>query len=116
MDARDYSAAQFLVADQTGERVESGAIGISDGRFVVFPGNGLGLSRDIYTRVAGATGQTANDWRPVTDAERSTSHPTTLLQTPNERATLWLTGTHAINDRHIELFVEGVAARRESSR
>jgi hypothetical protein len=31
-----------------------------------------------------------------------------------ERATLWLTGTHAIND-DIELFVEGVAARRESS-
>ena len=114
MDARDYSAAQFLVADQTGERVESGALGIPDGRFVVFPGNGLGLSRDIYTRVAGATGQTANDWRPVTDADTFNFAPYNLLQTPNERATLWLTGTHAIND-DIELFVEGVAARRESS-
>ena len=35
MDARDYSAAQFLVADQTGERVEFGTLGIPDGRFMV---------------------------------------------------------------------------------
>jgi outer membrane receptor protein involved in Fe transport len=48
MDARDYSAAQFLVADESGERVEFGTLGIPDGRFMVPAGNGLGLSRDIY--------------------------------------------------------------------
>ena len=50
----------------------------------------------------------------MTDADTFNVAPYNLLQTPNERATLWLTGTHAINDG-IELFVEGVAARRESS-
>ena len=114
MDARDYSAAQLLVADESGERVESGTLGIPDGRFLVAPGNGLGLSPGMYTRVAGATDQTANDWRPVTPAETFNVAPYNLLQTPNERATLWITGTHALNDG-IELFVEGVAARRESS-
>lgn len=114
MDARDYSAAQYAVVDESGERIVFGSLGIPDGRFVVTPGNGLGLSPDIYTRVAGANGQTANDWRPVTDADTFNFAPYNLLQTPNQRATLWLTGTHAINDG-IELFVEGVAARRDSS-
>ena len=114
MDARDYSAAQFLVANENGDRVEFGSLGIPDGRFLVAPGNGLGLSPGMYTRVAGATDQTANDWRPVTPADTFNFAPYNLLQTPNERATLWLTGTHAINDG-VELFVEGVAARRESA-
>jgi iron complex outermembrane receptor protein len=114
MDARDYSAAQFLVADETGGRVEFGSIGIPDGRFFVTPGNGLGLAPGIYTRVAGAAGQTASDWRLLTPADTFNFAPYNLLQTPNERATLWMTGTHALND-DIELFVEGVAARRESA-
>ena len=114
MDARDYSAAQFAVANESGDRVESGSPGIPDGRFLVSAGNGLGLAPGLYTRVAGSTDQSASDWRPVTPDDTFNFAPFNLLQTPNERATFWLAGTHVLNDG-IELFVEGAAARRESA-
>ena len=112
--AREYSAVPLVIESTDGTRVATGSLSIPDGRFGVRPGNTLGLSPGIYTRVAGATGQEASDWRPATDADVFNYAPYNYLQTPNERWSLWLLGQQPLGD-DMELFMEGLFSHRESS-
>ena len=111
--AREYSAIPLAVASADGTRVPSGSQVIPDGIFEVPDGNALLLPHEFYTRVPGATGQTASAWRPYAD-ERFNFAPYTYLQTPNERGSVWLLGNRPLNDG-LELFFEGLFSRRESS-
>jgi len=54
------------VASLDGTLVPDGSPQVPDGRFRVTGGNAFGLSPGPYTRVAGATGQDASDWRRAT--------------------------------------------------
>ena len=111
--AREYSAIPLAVARSDGARVATGSQIIPDGIFEVPDGNALGLPSGDYTRVPGATGQTASDWRPYAD-ERFNYAPYTYLQTPNERWSLWLLGNQPLSSG-LELFFEGLFSHRESS-
>jgi iron complex outermembrane recepter protein len=111
--AREYSAVPLAVASAEGARVPTGSLVIPDGIFEVPDENALELPPGLYTRVPGATGQTASDWRPYTD-ETFNFAPYTYLQTPNERGSLWLLGNQPLGDG-LELFFEGLFSRRESS-
>ncbi|HEY6643321.1 TonB-dependent receptor plug domain-containing protein [Povalibacter sp.] len=113
MSEREYSAIPLTVASLDGARVPFGALQIADGRFGVGGGNALGLRPGPYTRVAGATGQTASDWRPVTSNDVFNFAPYNYLQTPNERWSLWLMGSQPVGGA--ELFVEGLFTHRESA-
>lgn len=113
MRDREYSAVPLTVASSDGTRVPFGAQQLADGRFRVTGGNALGLQPGSYTRVAGASGQAASDWRPVTSSDVFNFAPYNYLQTPNERRSLWLMGNQPIGA--VELFVEGSFNRRESS-
>jgi outer membrane receptor protein involved in Fe transport len=114
MAAREYSAIPIAIASADGTRVATGSPVTPDGVFAVEDGNALGLAPGLYTRVAGARGQTASDWRPATDSDVFNFAPYTYLQTPNERGSLWLIGRQPLGHA-IELFVEGVFSHRESS-
>ena len=96
--AREYSAIPLAVASADGARVATGSQFIPDGIFEVPDGNALGLPPGDYTRVPGATGQTASDWRPYAD-ERFNYAPYAYLQTPNERGSLWLLGNQPTGRR-----------------
>ena len=113
MAAREYSAIPLVAASVDGPRVATGSEAIPDGIFDVPDGNALGLPPGFYTRVPGATGQTASDWRPY-ENETFNYAPYTYLQTPNERGSLWLLGNQPLGDG-LELFFEGLFSRRESS-
>jgi outer membrane receptor protein involved in Fe transport len=114
MDARAYSAIPLTYANTDGERVMTGSPAIPDGRFMVPDNNVLGLSAGQYTRVPGATGQTASDWRSIDFGEELFNFaPYTYLQTPNERRSVWVVGNQPLGGA--ELFVEGLFTRRDSS-
>jgi iron complex outermembrane receptor protein len=113
MAAREYSAIPLAIAGADGARVFFGSSFIPDGIFEVPDGNALGLPPGDYTRVPGAIGQTAGDWRPYGD-ERFNFAPYTYLQTPNQRGSLWLLGNQPLSGG-VELFFEGLFSRRESS-
>jgi iron complex outermembrane receptor protein len=91
MAAREYSAVPLRAASVDGARVPDGSVVIPDGIFEIPDGNALGLPSGLYTRVPGAAGQAASDWRPYDD-ETFNFAPYTYLQTPNERGSLWLLG------------------------
>jgi len=114
MNRREYSAVPLAVASADGTRVASGSFSIPDGRFMVRPGNRLGLPPGPYTRVAGSSQQTANDWRRATAADTFNFAPYTYLQTPNDRTSFWLTGRQPVTNS-VEAFVEGQIGRRRSS-
>jgi iron complex outermembrane receptor protein len=113
MAAREYSAVPLRAASVDGARVPDGSVVIPDGIFEIPDGNALGLPSGLYTRVPGAAGQAASDWRPYDD-ETFNFAPYTYLQTPNERGSLWLLGNQPLGG-DIELFFEGLFSRRESS-
>jgi iron complex outermembrane recepter protein len=114
LDRRDYSAMPLAILD-TNETV--GPIGIPatpDGLFDVSAGNALGLAPGIYTRVAGATGQAAADYRPfVRPSDGFNTAPFNYSQTPNERASLWLLGSRPIGES-TKFFMEGLVHQRNS--
>ena len=113
--ARQHSATPLAVANTDGTRVATGSSVLPDGSFEVPDGNALALPPGFYTRVPGATGQTADDWRPHDDFNDLFNFaPYTYLQTPNERASLWLLGTQPLGGV-VELFFEGLFSRRESA-
>jgi iron complex outermembrane recepter protein len=114
MAGREYSAIPLAIANADGARVPRGSFFIPNGRFEVPDGNALGLPPGWYTRVAGATGQTASDWRPDDFEETFNFAPYTYLQTPNERRSLWLLGNQPLSGG-VEWFFEGLFSRRESS-
>jgi outer membrane receptor protein involved in Fe transport len=113
-NARSYSATPLTIGSPDGIRVPFGSPWTGEGRFRVGPGNLLGLSPGRYTRVAGATGQTASDWRPVTEHDFFNYTPYTYLQTPNQRGSAWLLG-HAPLGESLEFFTEGLFNYRRSS-
>lgn len=114
MDARDYSAIPLTYANTDGELIVTGSGAIPDGRFRVTGGNSLGLAPGPYTRVAGSTGQTADDWRPIAvGTELFNFAPYNYLQTPNERGSVWLNGSQPLGGA--EIFVEGLFTRRDSA-
>ena len=85
MATREYSAIPLAVVSTDGTSAPTGSLVIPNGRFDVPDGNALGLPPGIYTRVPGATGQAASDWRADDLSETFNYAPYTYLQTPNER-------------------------------
>ena len=116
MDRRSYSAAPLLIVDGNGTVAARGRNHMpADGGFVVPEGNALGLEPGRYTRVAGATGQTAADYRPyVRDEDGFNIAPYNYSQTPNERISLWLLGSRPLGES-TTIFLEGLAHHRESA-
>ena len=69
----------------------------------------------MYTRVDGATGRSAADYRPIDPAaDYFNVAPYHYSQTPNERSALWLLGSYPLGES-VNLFVEGLVHHRESS-
>ena len=70
MDRRSYSALPLIIVDGSGTVKPDGLNNTAEEAFIDVPeGNALGLEPGDYTRVPGATGQTAADYRPF---DRST--------------------------------------------
>jgi iron complex outermembrane recepter protein len=114
MGTREYSAIPLAAVSTDGTRAPTGSLYIPNGRFEVPDGNALRLPPGVYTRVPGATGQAASDWRADDLSETFNYAPYTYLQTPNERGSLWLLGNQPLGG-DAELFFEGLFSRRESS-
>ena len=114
LDRRGYSAVPKQIVDEAGTLGYAGSIATPEGRFTVPAGNILGLEPGDYTRVTGATGQTAADYRPFTRTlDGFNPAPYVYSQTPNERAALWLQGSHRF-DEHTQFFLEGLLHERSS--
>ena len=114
LDRRGYSAIQLTIIDRNGTLGPLRNFRIPQGRFTVPEGNVLGLAPGNYTRVEGATGQTAADFRVFDPAtEGFNFSPYNYSQTPNERASLWINGTQPLGER-MNFFVEGLVHHRES--
>jgi outer membrane cobalamin receptor len=116
MDRRSYSAPPLITVDGHGTVKPDGLNNLTpDGLFRIPEGNALGLEPGTYTRVPGATGQTAADYRGY-DRGRDGFNPAPFnySQTPNERAALWLLGSRPLGES-ANLFLEGFAHHRESA-
>jgi outer membrane receptor protein involved in Fe transport len=115
LDRRDYSAVPLLIMDGDGTLGYAGNNATPEGRFLVPDGNTLGLPSGPYTRVAGATGQTAADYRAYDrNVDGFNYTPFNYSQTPNRRTSLWLLGSLPFGER-ANLFVEGLVHHRESA-
>ena len=115
LDRRDYSAVPLVVIDADGTLAPFPNRALPEGRFEVPDGNALGFSPGAYTRVDGATGRTAADYRLIDPAaDFFNVAPYNYSQTPNERSALWLIGSHPLGER-LTLFVEGLGHHRESA-
>ena len=111
---RAYSAVPLGIVDANGGVGFVGSFAIPEGLFEVPEENVLGLEPGLYTRVTGATGQTAADYRPFTSADTFNFAPFNYSQTPNERASLWLLGSAPLAES-VRFFVEALIHERESS-
>lgn len=111
---RDYSAVPLRILEPGGTPQRVGSGSLPDGNFRVPAGNSLGLSPGRYTRVTGASGRSADAWRPFTFDDLFNFAPYQYSQTPSERGTFWLLGTHALA-HETTVFVEGLLHHRESS-
>ncbi len=115
LDRRSYSAVPLLIVDGDGTLGFGGNLATSQGHFGVPDGNALGLERGIYTRVDGASGQTAADYRLFDRAiDRFNYAPFNFSQTPNERSSLWLLGSQPLGER-LTFFMEGLFHQRDST-
>jgi outer membrane receptor protein involved in Fe transport len=112
-DQRDYSAQPLRILDSEGTVGYAGQTGIPDGVFGVPAGNVLGLDAGRYTRVAGATGQTAADYRPFAREDSFSVAPYNYSRSPNERGSLWLLGSQPLGET-TQFFFEGLFHHRES--
>ncbi|HEV8332681.1 MAG TPA: TonB-dependent receptor [Steroidobacteraceae bacterium] len=110
---RSYSAAPLGIIDANGTIGYIGNGAIPEGRFGVPEGNSLGLEPGAYTRVTGARGQTAADYRPFTRDDAFNFAPYNYSQTPNERASVWLLGSAPIAQSS-RFFVEALVHQRDS--
>ena len=116
MDRRSHSANPLIIVDGDGTVAPAGRDWASpDGSFEVPAGNALGLAPGVYTRVAGATGQTAADYRPfVRSTDGFNPAPFHYLQTPSERTSLWLLGSNPLSES-VNFFMEALVHQRESA-
>ena len=116
MDRRSYSALPLIIVDGNGTVKPVGYNNLPrDGNIEVPEGNAFGFQPGFYTRVPGATGQTAIDYRPYVNARDGfNTAPFNYSQTPNERAALWLLGSRPLGES-ANLFLEGFAHHRESA-
>ena len=111
---RDYSAAPLETIDANGAVGFVGNPALPEGLFDVPEENALGLEPGFYTRVTGAAGQTAADYRPFTDADGFNFAPFNYSQTPNERMSVWLLGSAPIAES-ARFFAEALVHERDSS-
>jgi len=116
MDRRSHSANPLMIVDGDGTVAPAGRDWASpDGRFKVPAGNALQLEPGVYTRVAGATGQTAADYRQyVNSADGFNPAPFHYLQTPSERTSLWLLGSNPLSES-VNFFLEALVHQRKSA-
>ena len=116
LDRRSYSAVPLTIVDGDGTvRRAPGNVATPDGFFVVPDGNALQLEPGVYTRVTAAAGQTAADYRPfVRGSDNFNPAPFNYSQTPNERISLWLLGSHPLGDS-VNFFLEGLVHQRSSA-
>jgi len=115
LDRRSYSAVPLVIIDTEGTQAPFSNRATGEGRFAVPGGNVLGLQPGAYTRVDGATGRTAADYRlidPVVDFFNVA--PFHYSQTPNERGAFWLIGSLPLSER-TDLIVEGLVDHRQST-
>ena len=116
MDRRSHSARPLIIVDgERHSRLPPARLAVGRRSSLMVPaGNALGLEPGVYTRVAGATGQTAADYRPfVRSADGFNPAPFNYSQTPNDRTSLWLLGSHPLSES-ANLFVEALAHKRKS--
>jgi iron complex outermembrane recepter protein len=113
LDRRAYSAVPLSIVDANGTRQFAGSGAIAEGRFGVPRGNALGLAPGSYTRVNGAQGRTAADYRLFEETDRFNFAPYTYSQTPNERGSFWLAGFQPLSQDAQFLF-EALLHHRES--
>ncbi len=115
LDRREYSAVPLVIVDGNGTRAPFSNPATAEGQFTVPEGNALGVAPGVYTRVDGATGRTAADYRLV---DRTVDYfnvaPYNYSQTPNERSAFWLIGTHPLGER-LNVVMEGLVHHRESA-
>ena len=111
---RDYSAEPLRIIDGNGTLGYAGQNGIPDGQFQIPAGNALGLPPGRYARIAGATGQTAANYRPFVREDSYSVAPFNQSQTPAEHSSVWLLGSNPIG-ASAHFFFEGLFDRRESS-
>jgi outer membrane receptor protein involved in Fe transport len=113
-DRRDYSTVERVIIDADGTRVPFGSTITGAGYFTIPASNVLGLPRGIYTRVEGATGQTAADYRPIDPVvDYFNGAQFFYLQAPTERGALWLIGSLPLNER-VAFFVEGLVEHQQT--
>lgn len=116
--AREYSSqTEVLTADQSGF-IPSGSPTNPQGSFVVPPGNVFGLPFVPppfgYTLIAGANGDSADDFRPFNGATDSYNFaPFNYLQTASRRTGFWLQGKYDTG-RNVEVGLEFLTHHRES--
>jgi outer membrane receptor protein involved in Fe transport len=114
LDRREYSVTRMIIVDETGTRAPAQGLATPQGRFIVPAGNTLGLAPGYYTRVDGATGQSAADFRPfLPGADDFNPAPYNYSQTPNERSSLWLLGSQPLG-ADLRFFAEGLLHHRAS--
>jgi iron complex outermembrane recepter protein len=116
MNRRSYSALPLLIVDGNGT-VKPDALNnmARDGVMLVPEGNALELETGVYAPVPGATGQTSADYRPYVRARDGFDPaPFNYSQTPNERAGLWLLGSHPLGET-ANFFLEAFVQHRESA-
>jgi iron complex outermembrane receptor protein len=114
LDRRSYSATPLEIVDANGAIGFIGNPAIPEGLFDVPDGNALGLEPGVYTRVTGAAGQTAADYRPFTRDDGFNFAPYNFSQTPNERTSVWLLGSAPIAPS-ARFFVEALVHDRDST-
>jgi outer membrane receptor protein involved in Fe transport len=113
LDRRSYSAVPLDIISTDGTVAPGGSAAVPEGLFEVPAGNALGLAPDIYTRIAGTTGQTPANYRLFAMTDFFNFAPYNYSQTPNERGSLWLFGSQPLG-ANVRLFLEGLVHRRES--
>ena len=113
LDRRSYSAVPLRIVDDQGTVGYAGNRATADGWFEVPAENILGLAPDDYVRVSGATGQTAADYRLFTRADTFNFQPFNYSQTPSERGSLWLFGSHPLGE-NVRFSLEALVHRRDS--
>lgn len=113
MGQRQWSEfPEFVLTLASGPIITIGSSRVPQGSYAIPAGNTVGLAPGFYTTDAGGAGA-----RPFvgggTPNDTYNYAPINYLQTPSERANIWLQGRYDLTD-NLNLFVEGLVHNRKS--